>query len=54
MQNTHRHINSIDIDSINIIGMSSCVNMFGLCPVSVSSEQGSYKWRGAFDNDTEG
>lgn len=47
MQNTHRHINSIDIDSINIIGTSYCVNMFGLCPVS--SEQGSYKWRGAFD-----
>ena len=47
MQNTHRHINSIDT-----IGTSYCVNMFGLCPVS--SEQGSRKWRGAFDNDTEG
>lgn len=48
MQNTYRHINSI-----NIIGTSSYdANMFVLCPVS--SEQGSYKWRGAFDNDTEG
>ena len=47
MQNTYRHINSI-----NIIGTSYDANMFGLCPMS--SEQGSYKWHGAFDNDTEG